>query len=114
MKQSLTNAFKAELSLGIRNLKENKTEKAYVHLERAHILGQKYLIPHLKVHLWMLRVGIKTVDLKEVLGQLIRIPSGIVGNIFGKLPVGNTGRSNVGMMSPMEIPSDLLEILDGE
>ncbi|OZB14126.1 MAG: hypothetical protein B7X53_14545 [Hyphomonas sp. 34-62-18] len=32
---------------------------AFSHLEIAHVLGQQFLLPHITVHAWMLRVAAK-------------------------------------------------------
>ena len=59
----------------------------------------------------MLLVGIKTINLGEILGQLIRIPAGIVGSFINVVPRGNTGGSNVSALKPTPIPEDLKKYL---
>ncbi|MBQ4879936.1 DUF3703 domain-containing protein [Pseudoalteromonas luteoviolacea] len=75
-------------------------------LERAHILGQQSALRHTKSHWWMLKVGIKLADTKEVSAQILRVFAAI---IFSRLwvPKGNTGGANVSAFKPMPIPNDL-------
>lgn len=83
-------------------------------LERAHVLGQTDFGPHLSVHLCMLRVGFTSRDWHEVRGQVMRIALVPVGHLFGRLPRGNTGRSNVSAFAPMTIPPDVARLLDNK
>ena len=86
-------------------------DRAWHHLERAHIVSQSYLGPHLASHDAMLRFAIERRDWSEVLGQIVRIILAPLGALTGRLPVGNTGRSNVSAFAPMPLPDDLqLEI----
>lgn len=86
-------------------------DRAWHHLERVHIVSQPYLGPHLASHGAMLRFAIEQHDWSEVLGQIVRIILAPLGSLTGRLPVGNTGRSNVSAFAPMPVPDDLqLEI----
>jgi len=60
----------------------------------------------------MLGFGARTFDLKEVLGQVIRITATVPGHLFGKVPVGNIGWSSVELTQEMSVPPDLNEILE--
>ena len=82
-------------------------EAAFRWLEEAHVLGQRYLATHMRVHLWMLRVGVRRRDLREVVGQLARLFLAPFGHLTGRLPTGNTGGTNVPVSRPMEIRADL-------
>ncbi len=82
-------------------------EKARTHLGRAHILSQASAIQHLRIHCLMLLYALKTHDLKEVFGQIIRLLVTIPGHILGKVPQGNIGWSTVGLTEKMEVPEDL-------
>jgi len=84
---------------------ENYTQ-SYFHLERAHILGQRYYIPHVRSHYWMYKVAIKLSDVRETIGQLARIIMS-VGSLLGTVPLGNTGRARISPVKPMPIPEDL-------
>ena len=80
---------------------------AWHHLERAHIIAQMRLVPHLVSHWAMLRLALHQRDAREVMGQLLRLFLAPIGNLTGHLPLGNTGRSTVSAFAPMDIPRDL-------
>lgn len=105
-------AFDREIALGLEKYNLGSFDEAFYHFERAHVLGQNEVWPHTLSHLWMLKVGIKTKNLKEVLGQLLRIPLGVLGSSIGIVPTGNTGGANVSAFKKMPIPEDLLRELD--
>ncbi|KPF72329.1 hypothetical protein IP68_17600 [Blastomonas sp. AAP25] len=86
-------------------------DRAWHHLERVHIVSQPYLGPHLASHGAMLGIAIRRRDWSEVLGQMVRITLAPLGSLTGRLPVGNTGRSNVSAFAPMPIPPDLAQEL---
>jgi len=81
------------------------------HLERAHILSQPSARLHTRVHWSMIVTALWVMDLRELLGQLVRISVAGVGSLVGRYPVGNTGRARVPISQPMPIPEDLCEIL---
>ena len=87
------------------------TEEAWRHLERAHIVAQGMLVPHIYSHWQMLRLAVRTSDVREILGQLARLALAPLGNLTGRLPIGNTGRSDVSAFVHMDIPADLQSIL---
>ncbi|HYD81047.1 MAG TPA: DUF3703 domain-containing protein [Paucimonas sp.] len=93
-------------------LAQRDHERAYRHLERAHILGQRYVRPHTHTHLLFLLIGWRRRDWREILGQLARIPLGMLGSALNRVPVGNTGGANVSMFQAMPIPDDLRERLE--
>jgi hypothetical protein len=93
--------------------RDHKYRECFTALERAHILGQRYYVPHIVSHWWMLKVAVRTADIREIAGQLLRIAAS-VGSLLGWVPVGNTGGSNVSPVKPLPLPSDLEEILRSE
>lgn len=99
--------FKHEMDLAKSSYASRQWATAIQHLERAHIVGQRYFWAHLNTHLWMLRIAILRQDLREGIGQLTRILAVVPGYIFGWIPVGNTGGANVSAIKPMSIPKDL-------
>ena len=60
----------------------------------------------------MLKVAFLSKDMKEILGQLFRLPLGIVGSLVGIVPIGNTGGSNVSAFKRMELPEDIRIMID--
>ncbi|MCK0097817.1 DUF3703 domain-containing protein [Qipengyuania sp. S6317L1] len=88
-----------------------KIEDAWASLERAHIVAQGMFAPHLYSHWRMLALATKTADIREVFGQLMRLALAPLGNLTGRLPIGNTGRSDVSAFAHMDIPTDLQAIL---
>lgn len=80
---------------------------AWRHLERAHIIAQPMFQPHLSSHIDMLKFALSRRDVREVSGQLLRIALVPLGAVFGKLPLGNTGRARVSAFAPMPGPEDL-------
>lgn len=83
---------------------------AWQHLERAHIIGQRYPFAHTLVHWRMLQFGFKIKSGKEVIGQIPRLIFGGVKSFVGKVPVGNPGGANVPPLKPFPIAQELQEI----
>lgn len=102
--------FRKEMSLARGLYRAREFQKAFAHLERAHVLGQRNAWPHTVNHWWMLKVGFRLRDSREIFGQIVRISVAGIGSLIGRAPVGNTGGANVGILTPMAIPSDLAEI----
>lgn len=111
MPASLRPYYRQELTYYQDLLKAAHFERAWHHLERAHVIGQAYPLSHTYVHWLMLRFGFRIKDWKEVLGQLPRLLVGGVKSFVGKIPVGNTGGANVPPLQPMPIAEDLQVIL---
>ena len=83
----------------------------WAHLERAHILSQPMVVPHLRTHVAMLGAGLRRRDRREVVGQLLRLVVAGPGSLTGRYPVGNTGGADVSALAPMPIPDDLRPFL---
>lgn len=81
------------------------------HLERAHILSQPMVVPHVRTHVAMLGAGLRRHDRREVVGQLLRLVVAGPGSLTGRYPVGNTGGADVSALAPMPIPEDLRPFL---
>lgn len=102
-----------EISLARSFLRSGDHEGAMRHLERAHVLGQRFIAPHVLVHWLMFRVAVARRDPGAALGQIARIALGAIGSAVGVLPIGNTGSSDVGMFREMPIPPELARLLEG-
>jgi len=88
------------------------SEGAWQKLSDAHVLSQRWMRQHLRVHWAMLTLGWSERDRSEVLGQLFRLIVAGPGSALGRYPTGNTGRSDVSAFQPMPIRDDLAELLN--
>lgn len=84
---------------------------AFAALERAHVLGQRFLLPHVVTHAHMFRIGLRRRDAREVFGQVLRLFATVPGWLLGWVPKGNTGGANVSALRPMPLPPDLQVLL---
>jgi hypothetical protein len=111
MNLSLRNAYEAELRAANIARVGGKVEVAFHHLERAHILSQRYTSEHVHVHWLMLRLGASVGAWREVIGQSTRI---VAAAVFSRIwvPIGNTGRANVSAIKLMSVPDDLRSLLE--
>ena len=83
-------------------------------LERAHIASQPVLRPHMRVHAAMLAYAVRLRQPREIVGPLAKFVLAPLGAITGRIPWGNTGRSNVSAFQPMPIQPDLAVQLNDE
>lgn len=110
MPESLKPFFQSELDAYLKAYLNNDLQTAWKHLERAHIIGQRYPFAHNYVHWKMLQFGFRIKSPKEVFGQIPRLLVGGVKSFVGKVPVGNPGGSNVPPMKPFPISEDIQNI----
>lgn len=113
MRPALREAYELELREAARLSAAKEFGAAFSHLERAHVLGQRNTLAHVRAHWAMLILATRRRDLREVRGQIGRI---IGAALFTWLwvPDGNTGGANVSAFKRMEIASDLRRLLDSE
>jgi hypothetical protein len=106
----LRRAYELELDASRAAIRAGDAETAFHHLERAHILTQRYTLQHVYVHWLMLRLGASTGAWREVVGQATRM---FAAALFSRIwvPIGNTGRAHVSAVKPMPIPEDLRALL---
>jgi len=107
MNAVLREAFDEEMQIAKNFYAKKNWKDCFTHLERAHVLGQRNAIPHTVNHWWMLKVGFKQNDWREIVGQILRLAVGGIGSLIGRAPIGNTGGSNVGILQHLPIPDDL-------
>ena len=101
-----------EMALFEKSLTNGDIATAWNALERAHIVSQPYLGPHLSNHQAMLAFAVQQRDWREVTGQIVRLALAPFGAVTGRIPMGNTGRSNVSAFQPMPIPDDLRHAIE--
>jgi ABC-type siderophore export system fused ATPase/permease subunit len=111
MKAELRKAFEAEMAVARSRYKKGQLNQASMHLETAHVLGQRYLLPHVETHWWMLKIGHKQGAVSEVVGQAIRIVLGALGSAVGIVPTGNTGGTDISMFKQLPLDPSLTEFL---
>lgn len=101
-----------EVSAAQQAQEAGKPAEAFNHLERAHILGQASTVEHVRVHWLMFLWGVRQKDLRECLGQVMRIIGALTKTALGWIPEGNTGGSNISPFKPLPIRADLAEKID--
>jgi hypothetical protein len=110
MQRELRQVYDREIKAAIEAYGTHNWDKAFFHLERAHILGQSFTLPHAQAHWWMLKVGWKRRDVTEIIGQVVRIVGALS---FTRIwvPVGNTGGAHVPPFRSMPIPEEFRALL---
>lgn len=114
MREAQRKAFEHAIATARAQMLAARWDEAYAQLERAHVLGQRYVWPHVVSHWLMLRVELARRTPLAAVGQAVRIALGAVGSAVGVVPVGNTGGSDVSMFQRMPIPPDLQALMEGE
>ena len=107
MSNSVKLAFKVEMAMAQAAQLSKSLDRAVHHLERAHIIGQRYFFAHLVTHIFMLRVAMQRRDPDEIRGQLTRLLAVLPGYVIGWVPVGNPGSARISPIKPMPVPEDL-------
>ncbi len=103
--------YNKELQSYRQEVQKNNLQKAWQHLERAHIIGQSFPYEHSFVHWKMLQFGFKIKNTKEIIGQIPRLLIGGVKSFVGKVPIGNTGGANVPPLKPLPLAPELEQLL---
>ncbi|MBX9872129.1 MAG: DUF3703 domain-containing protein [Burkholderiaceae bacterium] len=80
-------------------------------LEALHVVGQTRWRPHLRTHWLMLVQALRDRDWNEAAGQLFRLAIAPLGHALGRLPIGNSGRSNISAFQPMPVREDIAEVI---
>lgn len=97
----------AELRAALEDEAQGQMSNAFLHLERAHVLGQAATVEHVRVHWRMLLWGLRQRSARECLGQLLRIAGAATKTAVGLVPHGNTGGSNISPFKRMPVPPEL-------
>lgn len=88
----------------------NPTEE-WRRLERAHILSQPLVGPHIRTHGAMLIFALRHRNRHEAVGQVVRLLVAGPGSALRRYPLGNTGGAEVSAVAPMDVPDDLSRFL---
>ena len=112
MRPEQQTAFEREMSAAQTCISRGDIDTGFSHLERAHVIGQKYVVPHVRSHWAMLKLEWRRRRPVAVVGQAVRIVLGGIGSAVGVLPDGNTGGSNVSMFRRMPVKDDLEKLRD--
>jgi|SRR5438105_11234150 len=104
-------ALEQEIALARDLMRQGKHDEAFRHLERAHVLGQEQVRPHVLSHWLMLSVEVHRREPIAALGQAARIVLGALGSALGSVPTGNTGGTNISIFKRMPIEPELLGIM---
>ncbi len=112
MKPGQRAAFEQEMSAARDCIDGGDIDAGFGHLQRAHVIGQKYVVPHVRSHWAMLKLEWRRGQPVAVVGQAVRIVLGGIGSAVGVLPDGNTGGSNVSMFKRMPVEHDLNKLRD--
>ena len=108
----LSPGFDDEIVLAREFMAAGNLERAFTHLERAHVIGQNFVGAHAKAHWLMFRLEFRRRRIAAVFGQAVRLFLGVIGSAVGVVPTGNTGGTNISMFKRMPIPPDLQSIID--
>lgn len=111
MKPTVAAAYRIAMSESRAARERGDLDAAFAALERAHVLGQRHLVPHFVTHLHMLRIGKQRRDAREIAGQLLRLFATLPGWLTGWVPKGNTGGANVSAIRPMPLDGQTAELL---
>ena len=109
--QNIRPYVESELRLAAEAESGGNAAKAFAHLERAHVLGQASTAQHVRVHWHMFTWGLRNQNVRECLGQVVRIVGAATKTAFGLVPTGNTGGSNISPFKPLPVPSELAALI---
>lgn len=112
MKSELKKAFESEMAAARRLAASGRLALAMRHLETAHVLGQRQVLPHVRTHWGMLQIALRRGALKDAFGQALRIVLGAIGSAVGIVPTGNTGGSDIGMFVRRPVDPELAALID--
>lgn len=113
MHPELQAAFEQAMAEARHHVFQGELAAAQAALERAHVLGQAHVWPHVVTHAGMLRLAWRRRQWGAVGGQAVRLLLGALGSAVGILPTGNTGGSDVGMFRRMPVDPALQRLIAG-
>jgi hypothetical protein len=89
----------------------SRAEDRWSALERAHIVSQPYAVLHTRVHLVMLRHALRERDMREAVGQVVRVVVAGPGSAVGRYPRGNSGRVSMGLTETADVSDELAPLV---
>lgn len=107
-------AFDNEIALAKELIRRGDLDSGFGHLERAHVIGQAFVVPHARSHWLMLQIEFRRRRPVAAFGQVVRIVLGVLGSAVGVVPVGNTGGTDISMFKRMPIAPELQRIINGD
>ena len=102
---------KREIAASIAAEETGHYARSFIHLERAHVLGQASTRYHVRIHWLMFWFGWRRGQWPDCLGQLLRLVGAATKTAVGLVPTGNTGGSNISPFKRMPLPPDLQELI---
>ncbi|GGD79002.1 DUF3703 domain-containing protein [Lacimicrobium alkaliphilum] len=109
--QRVASYVRGELENANRARVDGDIQQEFIHLERAHVIGQESTYWHVRVHVLMLLWAIRNGAIRETLGQVFRIVGAATKTAFGLVPQGNTGGADVSPFKKMPIAPDLAALI---
>jgi Protein of unknown function (DUF3703) len=108
----LSREFDREIVLARELMAAGELERAFTHLERAHVIGQTFVGAHAQAHWLMFTLEFRRRRIAAVFGQAVRLFLGVIGSAVGVVPTGNTGGTDISMFKRLPIPPELQSIID--
>jgi hypothetical protein len=105
-------AFNNEMGLARALITSRDLVAAFAHLERAHVIGQAYVVPHVTAHWLMCQVELRRRRPAALVGQITRVVLGALGSAVGVVPIGNTGGTNISMFKRMPVEAEVQNLID--
>jgi len=96
----------------LKAVKPQDQPRRWLLLEAAHMVAQTRLVPHARAHALMLTTACHADDWAEAMDQAFRLALVPLGHLSGRLPLGNTGRSNVSAFKPIEIKPEIRQVIE--
>ena len=100
-----------EVTLAKKARKHGDVSVEFSHLENAHVFGQASTFLNTKVHILMLLWAVRQLNIKEGLGQVMRIVGAATKAAIGFNPFGNEGGTNVSPFKVLPVTPKLVTIL---
>ncbi len=104
---AMNEAIEAGLASARQSAQAGDLAGAWASLERAHIVSQPALRPHLRVHCTMFDLAIADGDFGEAFGQITRLALAPLGHVLGRTPWGNSGRATISKFARAPLPDDV-------